>query len=43
MSVVTRYPKDFQEILKAFKKERTKDFLEKTKEAFQWIEQFIEP
>lgn len=43
LGVVTRYPKDFKEMLKAFTKERAKDFLEKTKEAFQWIEQFIEP
>ncbi len=42
LSIVTRYPKDFQEMLKAFTKERTKDFLTKANEAFQWIEQFIE-
>jgi HEPN domain-containing protein len=42
LSVVTRYPRDFQEMLKAFTEERTEDFLEKTKEAFRWIEQFIE-
>lgn len=37
LSIVTRYPKDFQKILKAFTKERTGDFLEKTKEVFLWI------
>jgi HEPN domain-containing protein len=26
LSIVTRYPKDFQEMLKAFTKKRTKDF-----------------
>ncbi|MDI6751653.1 MAG: HEPN domain-containing protein [bacterium] len=41
LSVVTRYPKDFQEMFKAFTKERAEDFLKKTKEAFQWIEQLI--
>lgn len=41
LSVVTRYPKDFQEMLKAFTKERTEDFLKKTRETFQWIEQLI--
>ncbi len=41
LSVVTRYPKDFQEMFKAFTKERAEDFLKKTKETFQWIEQLI--
>ncbi len=41
LSIVTRYPKDFQEMLKSFTKERTRNFLGKTKEAFQWIEQSI--
>lgn len=42
LSIVTRYPKDFQEMLKAFTKERTQAFLQKAKEAFQWIQQSIE-
>lgn len=42
LSIVTRYPKDFQEMLKAFTKERTQAFLQKAKEAFHWIQQSIE-
>ncbi len=38
LSIVTRYPRDFQEMLKAFTKERTETFLRKTKEAFRWVE-----
>lgn len=42
LSIVTRYPKDFQEMLKTFTKERTKDFLQRAREAFRWIKQSVE-
>jgi len=41
LSVVTRYPRDFQTMLKDFSLERTKLILTKTKEVFQWIKRFI--
>ncbi len=42
LSVVTRYPSDFQKILKDFSKERAESILSKTREVFQWIKKFIE-
>lgn len=41
LSVVTRYPKDFQRMLKDFSLERTASILIKAKEAFQWIKKSI--
>jgi HEPN domain-containing protein len=41
LSVVTRYPRDFQMMFKDFSPERTKLILTKTKEVFQWIKKFI--
>ena len=41
LSVVTRYPKDFQRILKDFSKKRTELVLKKTKEVFEWIKKSI--
>ncbi len=41
LSVVTRYPRDFQRMLKDFSRERAKFILVKTKEVFQWIEKSI--
>jgi HEPN domain-containing protein len=42
LSVITRYPKDFQRMLNDFSKERVKVILTKTKEVFQWIKKSIE-
>lgn len=41
LSVITRYPKDFERMLNDFSKERVKPILTKTKEVFQWIEKSI--
>lgn len=41
LSIVTRYPKDFQQMLKDFSLERTAPALIKTKEVFQWIKKSI--
>ncbi len=41
LSIVTRYPGDFQRMLKDFSKERTKFILTRTKEIFQWIKKSI--
>lgn len=41
LSVVTRYPRDFQQMLKNFSRERVELILTKTKEVFQWIKKFI--
>jgi HEPN domain-containing protein len=43
LSVVTRYSEDFQEMLKSFSKERTKEILDKSKEVFKWIKELIKP
>lgn len=41
LSVVTRYPSDFQRMLADFSKGRTEAILTKTKEVFQWIKKSI--
>ena len=41
LSVVTRYPKDFQQMFKNFSKERVELFLIKTKEVFHWIKKSL--
>lgn len=41
LSVATRYPRDFQQMLKNFSRERVELILTKTKEVFQWIKKFI--
>jgi len=41
MSVVTRYPRDFQKMLKDFSEERVGFILAKSTEVFQWIERTI--
>ncbi len=41
LSLVTRYPSDFQRILKDFSQKRTELILPKTKEVFQWIKKSI--
>jgi HEPN domain-containing protein len=41
LSVVTRYPEDFQRTLEAFSEDRAKAFLEKTRRIFRWIQESI--
>jgi len=41
LSVVTRYPSDFQRMLKDFSLERVKLIMIKSKEAFHWIKESI--
>lgn len=41
LSVITRYPRDFQMMLRDFSRERAKATLSKATEAFQWIEKTI--
>lgn len=41
LSVVTRYPRDFQKMLKDFSRENGELVLTKTREVFQWIKKFI--
>jgi HEPN domain-containing protein len=41
LSVVTRYPSDFQRIFKDFSPKRAELILIKAKEAFQWIKRSI--
>jgi HEPN domain-containing protein len=42
ISVVTRYPQDFQRMFKQFSKERAKYVLAKSEEVFQWIRKSIQ-
>ena len=37
ISVVTRYPEDIQELVKAFKKGRVEDYLKRTKGLLRWL------
>jgi HEPN domain-containing protein len=41
LSIVTRYPKDFEEMVKTFSKQRTEEILNKSKEVFEWIKNLI--
>ncbi|HHT9131016.1 MAG TPA: HEPN domain-containing protein [Candidatus Tripitaka californicus] len=41
LSIVTRYPGDFQRMLKDFSLEKTESILIRTREAFQWIKKSI--
>ncbi len=41
LSVVTRYPSDFQRMYKDFSKKRANHILQTTKEIFRWIEKSI--
>ena len=41
LSVVTRYPSDFQMIFNDFSRERVEIIFTKTKEVFQWIEKSL--
>ena len=37
ISVVTRYPEDMKGLVKAFKKNRVEDYLQKTKRLLKWL------
>jgi HEPN domain-containing protein len=37
LSVVTRYPEDINALVKAFRRDRTIDYLKKTKELLKWL------
>lgn len=41
MSIVTRYPRDFQTMLRDFSRDRIQCILSKATEVFQWIERAI--
>lgn len=41
LSIVTRYPKDFDEMLQTFSKERSEEILNKSKEVFSWIKNLL--
>lgn len=41
LSVVTRYPSDFQRMFADFSKGRAENILTKTKEVFQWIKKSV--
>jgi len=37
ISIVTRYPEDIKALVKAFKKDRVGDYLQKTKRVLRWL------
>jgi HEPN domain-containing protein len=41
LSIVTRYPSDFQAMFKNFSRARVESILTQTKEAFQWIKKSL--
>jgi len=43
VSIVTRYPEDFEEMRKTYDQGVAEKYLTGTKEAFQWIKQFLKP
>ncbi len=43
VSIVTRYPEDFEGLKKAYDQEMAQKYFKGTKEAFQWIKQLLSP
>ncbi|KPK76786.1 MAG: hypothetical protein AMJ89_03515 [candidate division Zixibacteria bacterium SM23_73] len=43
LSIPTRYPEDFSQLRESYDQKAVGDYLEKTKEAFQWIEKLLKP
>jgi len=41
LSIVTRYPKDFDEMLQTFSKERSEEILNMSKKVFSWIKNLL--
>ncbi len=37
LSIVTRYPEDFDALIKAFRKKRVEDYFSRTKELLKWL------
>ncbi|TAN43594.1 MAG: HEPN domain-containing protein [Nitrospirae bacterium] len=37
LSIVTRYPEDIEAMVKAFKRKKAGDYLQKTKELLKWL------
>ena len=37
MSIVTKYPEDMDELIKAFKRKRVNDYFNRTKELLKWL------
>jgi HEPN domain-containing protein len=37
ISIVTRYPEDIKALVKAFKKDRVENYLQKTKRVLKWL------
>ena len=43
VSIPTRYPEDFGELIKSYDKKAAKTYLVKTKEVFKWIRKSLKP
>jgi len=43
VSIPTRYPEDFSDLRKSYDKKAAKNYLVKTKEAFEWIRKSLRP
>lgn len=43
ISIPTRYPEDFNELIKSYDKKAAKTYLAQTKEAFTWIKKSLKP
>lgn len=41
VSIPTRYPEDFKELVKSYDRETVKTYLTKTREVFQWIKKCL--
>ena len=41
VSIPTRYPEDFSELVRSYDKKTVKTYLARTKEVFQWIKKYI--
>ena len=43
VSIPTRYPEDFNELIKSYDKKAAQAYLTHTKEAFEWIRKLLKP
>lgn len=43
VSIVTRYPEDFEELQRAYDQKAAQRYLKETKKVFQWIKQLLIP
>ncbi|OGW51891.1 MAG: hypothetical protein A2Y81_06750 [Nitrospirae bacterium RBG_13_43_8] len=41
VSIPTRYPRDFNQLIESYKREAANEYLDKTKEVFEWLRRLL--